>query len=826
MAERRTPEEIQAEIDALEKKQEKLEQEKSSIEDVARVTRELAAAKIELMKANKEDADAIAKALVNYDKLVETQNKASQASKSYESNLRSTFKTLTGVTSASDSLIGSFLELGKETGNNEEALKKLKDVASDTFSVFNIGVSITRKVFESSVMLTTGLDSAQASFAKAAGTGGRYNDAIKQIEKTNRQFGVTAGEATVALGSLHSDMTQFLFMSQESQIQLANTVAQMEKFGISTGTTTEFLEGATRLLGMTSNAAVDLANSVMATASEFGDNLNEVMQETANVLPKIALPGAKTEKVLKNLYRMSKLTGMGMTEIVDAAQQFDTFDAAATAAGNLNAVLKGQYLDTLQILETTDPAERMELFADAIQNASGGFESLGYYQQQAVANAMGMSVEQVRTMVLQEKQATELEKTLERNNMNAEEYEELMGQSRDLAADFKILIAEAGVAMEPVIGALKQIVHWMSKILGNPIMGSLIKFGLPLMIAGKGLGLGLKGLAAMGTGLKDRVMGTGAAFREAGGGLKGMVAAGKSLLGFGAKKKEEDESQLELDFTAEGRAKVEAIIVEEDDSPTEKIKEVMESAAEKMEDDSDETTKITEKIQKKFFNKMKSWGSSLHTTLGSWAGRVSSSFMNMASSLRGFFSAGGLGRSGLGMMGKLGIGALGAYGAYKTGSYLMGKRGERSLKETGIGIAGGAASGAAIGSVIPVVGTAAGAVIGGLLGGGASLFDDGGKAVTPTGVSPNSPLLTTVSAGELMIPPARKGGNAQDALGPLMDKLETGFKQLGSTMNSGLANTANAARGSKVVMDQKQFDRMNARSADRTEIQNMSRRRR
>ena len=122
-------------------------------------------------------------------------------------------------------------------------------------------------------------------------------------------------------------------------------------------------------------------------------------------MPKLAIHGQNLEGVFNNLYSASKRTGMGMSEIVSFAEQFDTFDSAAQAAGNLNAVL-GQMggaplVDTMQILEETDPAKRMQLFSDAIQQSVGDFEQLGYYQQKAIANTMGMSVEETRRILLQ-----------------------------------------------------------------------------------------------------------------------------------------------------------------------------------------------------------------------------------------------------------------------------------------------------------------------------------------------------------------------------------------------------------------------------------------
>ena len=403
--------------------------------------------------------------------ITKEQRDLADSSKTLEAGTERLIKTLTGVTKTSDGVASGFVKMWKETGKFGDALGKLGATVAETFTGMNAGISTFKKFAEGTVALSLSVDSARAAFNKATGTGGRYNDVIKAAEYRNRQLGVSANEAQAATQQLLSGFTEFLMMSEAGQKDLAATVAQFETFGVAAANTTKFLEAVTRTTGRSIQQAQRLQKSVMATAKAFGDNLNEVMQETAEVMPKLAIHGQNLEGVLDDLYSASKRTGMGMSEIIGLAERFDTFEGAADAAGNLNAVLGslgGQPLvDTMQILETTNPAERMQLFADAVEQSVGNFEDLGYYQQKAIANAMGLTVEETRRIMLQEEQSSRLDAALARRNLSEKDYLALQKNARSVMDDLKILAMQFAAALEMPLQMLSGTLTKITKVLGG-----------------------------------------------------------------------------------------------------------------------------------------------------------------------------------------------------------------------------------------------------------------------------------------------------------------------------------------------------------------------
>lgn len=393
------------------------------------------------------------------------------AARSLERSAERLIRSLTGVEQQADGVAAGFGRMLAEGKSFNDALKAMGKTVAKTMTPMNVGISIFKKFSEASVVLTMEIDNASSAFAKATGTGNKYKDVIKAAEFQNRRYGVSASESAAATSTLIGGFSEFLMIDGDLQKALVGEIAGFEKFGVAAGTSVKFLENVTRTTGRSIPAAQRLQKSIMGTANAFGDDLNKVMEESAEIMPKLAIHGQKLEGVLDNLYSASKRTGMGMSEIVSFAEQFDTFDSAAQAAGNLNAVL-GQMggaplVDTMQILEETDPAKRMQLFSDAIQQSVGDFEQLGYYQQKAIANTMGMSVEETRRILLQEEETNKLNTAMQRAGLSQEKILELQAEGRDLMTEMKILAMQFAVNLEAPMTVLKDMIGRINNFMGG-----------------------------------------------------------------------------------------------------------------------------------------------------------------------------------------------------------------------------------------------------------------------------------------------------------------------------------------------------------------------
>ena len=479
---------------------------------------------------------------------------------------------LTGVRKATNAtFIESFSQAVKNSEKFSDVLGQLAETSKETLTGFNIGVATLRKFTEGSVNLTKEIDVATSAFAKATGTGNQYKGMLKASEFQNRRLGVTMGEQTAALQAMMGGFSEFLLISPEMQELLLQETTQFERFGVAAATTTKFLQNVTRTTKLSIPQARRLQKTIMGVANAFGDDLNKVLEETSDVIPQLAIYGQRLESVLKDVYAASKRTGMGMSDIVSFGTQFDTFESAAQAAGSLNAVL-GQMggrplIDTMEILRTIEeggPAAAMELFQSSIEQSVGSFENLGYWQQNAIANALGMSVEQTRMMMLQEEQTSKMEAAMNKVGLGQTQMNKLLAEGRDLWTELQILVMQFAVSLEKPLIGLKKLVGFMNTMLGGlgpvgktigAVGGSLLSMGLfkklflrgtfiqPMWVNIKTAGAGFfskllapRGAYAGGSWLAPGVQGFGggtggAAAPKAGGMLGGF---GKAMLPFAA----------------------------------------------------------------------------------------------------------------------------------------------------------------------------------------------------------------------------------------------------------------------------------------------------
>ncbi len=103
--------------------------------------------------------------------------------------------------------------------------------------------------------------------------------------------------------------------------------------------------------------------------AELGSTIGIPPQELARQLgalaPRMAMFGSTATRELRKLAAQSKSTGIEMQRLIGIARGFDTFETAASKVGQLNALLGGPFLNTIQMMMATD-TERNEILRRVI----------------------------------------------------------------------------------------------------------------------------------------------------------------------------------------------------------------------------------------------------------------------------------------------------------------------------------------------------------------------------------------------------------------------------------------------------------------------------
>ena len=426
---------------------------------------------------------------------------------------------------AAESAAARFLGLTKDGGKMFDNWtdkadgfgKKMKEL----LTVKNLAAAGITKVVEATVALAVEQDAAAVAFNKSTGQAGEYTSQIQGLERSMFNAGVTSGEAGQAFADLFNTVTDFSNMSKGTQMNLAKTVAVLNELGVSSSESAQSIQFLTKVMGQSTTQAADQTREIFAFAQELGVSAAGMSADFIKMQPQIAALGDTGVQAFKDLQAQAKATGMSFDSLLSITAKFDTFAGAADQVGKLNAIMGGPFLNTLEMVATTDPAERMRKLSEGI-NASGlSFDQMSYYQKKAMTSAAGLNSEMELAMLMSGK----LESARGPVKTQAD-FEKLADQTKEfntIMDEMKQFAMSLAVSLGPVVSAIKFIVDGLSS------MGIFTKIAIGALT---GLVIAQKAMAfyAAQTALYT-AMSTGGITALAGAAAFGAVVAGAGALG-------------------------------------------------------------------------------------------------------------------------------------------------------------------------------------------------------------------------------------------------------------------------------------------------------
>lgn len=380
----------------------------------------------------------------------------------FDKALKRTFKTLTGVTDASDTLVGSFFKMANEGKSNTEIFEQFKTTAGETFNSLNIGTSIVRKVTEASFLLSVQMEKQTAAFNAQTGAGGKYNAQLREGERVNREFGISLQDIASSRMALMDGLSGYGVMQEGEQKRLTELTAQYGKLGVSSSDAAGILETSTRVLGQ-STAETEIAiEETRLLAQGIGISLPKAMSDLNAALPKLAAFGSGAAEIFIELEKQSQETGLAISELTGLADKFMTFDDAAKAAGNLNAVLGTQMFDTMGLLsaQLDGPDAFINKLRADLQASVGDYETLNVFQKEAIANAAGMGVEQLSAMMNSQDAIVE-------NTELQTSFNDALASGRSLFEELAILGKQLMISLQGPMEKLGKVFSVVNSILGK-----------------------------------------------------------------------------------------------------------------------------------------------------------------------------------------------------------------------------------------------------------------------------------------------------------------------------------------------------------------------
>lgn len=231
----------------------------------------------------------------------------------------------------------------------------------------------------------------EAKFMKATGANKAFARSVTNSYEEMRSFGATSEEVSATYQELFGTFTDFTMLNQQQRESLAETGVALSKLGISNADFAKSIQISTKAMGMSS----EQAGQNMLNLEKFAENLGVAPQQLAadfaGAGDMLAKMGDQGTKAFKDLAIVAKTTGMQMQSIINLTNKFDTFEGAADQAGKLNAALGGNFVNAMDLMMATDPAERFGMIRDSILDAGLSFDDMSYYQKNFYKESLGLS---------------------------------------------------------------------------------------------------------------------------------------------------------------------------------------------------------------------------------------------------------------------------------------------------------------------------------------------------------------------------------------------------------------------------------------------------
>lgn len=445
---------------------------------------------------------------------------------------------------------GGFVEGILEAGVN---FKQLGESIKKSVTLTNLAGTAMSTMVQSTLMTATMFDQAQSSFAAATGAGRTYSDVIMEVSRGSSMMGVGVQESARAVGDLYNGMSLFDSQSKSTQAELARTTAELERLGISGATSASNFEFSMRVMGQSGDEAAASAENMAKFAMGIGIAPAKMAEEFKQAGPKLAAYGKNATKVFEGLARQSKKTGIEMGSLLSLTEQFDTFEGAANAAGQLNSILGGPYLDSVKML-TMSEDERVQAMQDAITMSGKSFDSMSKFEKKALANSLGITdMAEANKMFSESSRLAAAAQ--EEQSISAEDLAARQAATVSVQEKLNMLMQSFAVLVEPIVNGISSVVEtfmgWNDatngylfptltgltiltygvvkgfKIFGKAAEDSSEKIGKSLS---KGLTKLGKGVGKLGMGLTKTIP-----FMLSFGATTLMVGAGVALVGLGFK---------------------------------------------------------------------------------------------------------------------------------------------------------------------------------------------------------------------------------------------------------------------------------------------------
>ena len=255
------------------------------------------------------------------------------------------------------------------------------------------------------------LDKAAGEFRKTIGftVSQTYelSNNIRTISRDLRDFGVRAEDIYKSAAAIANEFDNVAFITKDL---LKTSSLLSANYGIGEETTAKTVQNFMKLSGESAETASNLAKSTVVAAKFAGVAPKKVMEDIANASETTLVMMRGNAKEMARTALEARILGTNLESVTKSARSMLNFQESISAEMEA-ATLLGRNLNfqaSRQAAFEGDALRARELALDQIQKA-GDLTKMNAFQQEALAKASGMTVDEMQKQLARRRQLNELQ---------------------------------------------------------------------------------------------------------------------------------------------------------------------------------------------------------------------------------------------------------------------------------------------------------------------------------------------------------------------------------------------------------------------------------
>jgi len=255
-------------------------------------------------------------------------------------------------------------------------------------SAANIAGSTMMKIQERTITMVTQIDRSEVALRSATGASRDFSRGLAATyqDRAVKRMAASYEELSRMQQSVYSLSRQYSSQTQEERVQIDRLAMAAKRAGVSYEDFATVVDKSTRIFGDKSTEAIKRLYSSAVSIGELPSRYVKMYISSLDTLAQYS--GPRAVKVLQQLGAIAKATAIDSRALIGVAQQFDTFEGAASSVARLNAALGGPYLNSIRMLKA-DEGERLMMLKEMWRNTNLNWDSLGRFQKRLISTASG-----------------------------------------------------------------------------------------------------------------------------------------------------------------------------------------------------------------------------------------------------------------------------------------------------------------------------------------------------------------------------------------------------------------------------------------------------